>query len=60
MKRVDRGHWRMGSSALVLLVVDGDGRDCCLGRVRSIVMRLRRFRRGWAVIGGEINCGGVV
>ncbi len=57
---VERGHWRTGSSALFLLVVDEDGRDCCLGRVRSVAMRLRRVRKGSAVIWGGSNCGGVV
>ena len=53
IKRVERGHWRMGSSALFLLLVDEDGRGCFLGRVRSVVMRLRRVRRRRAGIGGR-------
>ena len=59
MERVEGGHWRMGSSALFLLVVDEDGGGCCLGRVRSVVMRLRRVGRRRVSIEGKIDCGGV-
>lgn len=53
MERVEEGHWRMGSLAGVLVVVDEDAGGCCLGRVRSVVMRLRRVRRGRVGIWGE-------
>ena len=61
MERVERGHWRMGSSVLSLVVLDEVRRGRCLGRVRSVVMRLRRVRRGRAGMwGGGSSCGGVV
>ena len=52
MKRVEGGHWRMGSSALLLLVVDEDGRGCCLGRLKFAIVRLRRVGRGRVGIEG--------
>ena len=59
MERVEGGHWRMGSLALFFLVVGEDGGGCCLGRVRSVVMRLRKVGRGRVGIEGKINSGEV-
>ncbi len=45
----------MGSSALLLLVVDEDGRDCCLGWLRFEIMRFRRVGRGRVGIEGKCS-----
>ena len=66
-ERVEGGQVRMGSAVVVVLgaglvdlvVGDEGGRGCCwMGRVRSVVMRLRRVRRGevgigWGCLGEE-------
>ena len=56
-ERTEGGQWRMGSSVvvgLVALVVDEGVRGCCwVGRVNSVIVRLRSMERGRVGIGGR-------